>query len=162
VKHGESVAALANLCSVRAMRELIPSPVFDSIRTHLRTVAEGAVTGWEANQDEEDSLTGDLGRLLKTPRTVQINLNGQIWRWCVGYKKFRGRGDGAFEARSGADGIIQIEATLRDVTFFKGILFQAKKATRFRTPRQSSALHSQDCVLFPSFITILQLHRANS
>jgi hypothetical protein len=48
-----------------------------------RTVAEDAAIGWEANQDEEDSLTGDLGRLLKTPHTVYINLDGQIWRWRV-------------------------------------------------------------------------------
>jgi hypothetical protein len=114
------------------MRELIPASVFDSIRTHLRVAAETAATGWEANQDEEDSLTGDLGRLLKTPHTVHINLNGQVWRWRVEYKKFRGRGEGAFEGRTGADGIIQIEATLRGITLFKGILFQAKKATRFR------------------------------
>ena len=105
------------------MRELIPSPVFDSIRTHLKTVAEGAVTGWEANQDEEDSLTGDLGRLLTTPHTVHINLDGQIWRWCVRYKKFRSRGEGAFDASSGADGIIKAS---RDV-WCLGIQFSKNK-----------------------------------
>src|SRR5689334_11979510 len=102
------------------MRDLIPSLVFDSIRRHLRTAAENAVAGWEPNREEEDSLTGDLGRLLITPRMIEVIVDGQVWRWRVAYKKFRGRGDGAFEFESGADGIFQIEATLRDVTFFKG------------------------------------------
>lgn len=114
------------------MRELIPSPVFDSISRHLRHVGEVAVLGWESNKDEEDSLTGDLGRLLITRRNIIIRVNGQTWRWCIGYKKFRGRGANAFEKKAGADGIIQVEATLRDVTLFKGVLFQAKKVDRFR------------------------------
>jgi hypothetical protein len=114
------------------MRELIPPPVFESIQHHLRTVGESAVSGWESNKDEEDSLTGDLGRSLSTGRNIVISVNGQVWRWCVRYKKFRGRGPGAFETTSGADGIIQVEATLRDETLFKGVLFQGKKGERLR------------------------------
>jgi len=114
------------------MRELIPHPVFASIQQHLKTASEDAVSGWESNKDEEDSLTGDLGRLLSTGPHIVFNVNGQPWRWCVRYKKFRGRGPDAFESTSGADGIIQVEATLGSETFFKGVLFQAKKGERLR------------------------------
>jgi hypothetical protein len=114
------------------MRDLIPAPVIESVREHLKTVAEDAVEGWEANKDEEDSLTGDLGARLSMDRFQPILVNGQLWDWRIRYKKFRGRGENAFEHTSGADGIIQIEVTLRGTTFHKGILFQAKKATRFR------------------------------
>ncbi|MGO8787249.1 MAG: hypothetical protein ACLQVL_07680 [Terriglobia bacterium] len=116
------------------MRELIPLQVFDSIQQHLRSAGESAVSGWERNSEEEDSLTGDLGRLLCTGSRVLVSVNGQTWEWRVSYKKFRGRGDGAFESKYGADGIIQIEVTLRGQTFFKGLLFQAKKG---QTPRGS-------------------------
>ena len=112
------------------MRDLIPAPVFGSIQNHLRRVGESAVSGWEGSQDEEDSLTGDLGRLLSTRQSVLINVDGRRWRWRVRYKKFRGRGKGAFESRAGADGIIQLEVTPDDTTFFKGVLFQAKKGER--------------------------------
>jgi hypothetical protein len=114
------------------MRELIPPVVFESIGKHLRTVGEVALSGWESNKDEEDSLTGDLGRLLSTRSHIVFNVNGQQWRWRVRYKKFRGRGPDAFEGTNGADGIIQVEATVGSVTFFKGILFQAKKGERLR------------------------------
>jgi hypothetical protein len=126
------------------MRDLVPSLVFDSIRSHLRTATEQAVAGWEANREEEDSLTGDLGRVLTTPGTVETYVNGQVWRWRIAYKKFRGRGDGAFESESGADGIIQIEAMLREATWFKGILFQAKKATRFRAAEVREQIASME------------------
>jgi hypothetical protein len=114
------------------VRDLIPSPVFDSLQEHLRAASENAVKGWDSNKDEEDSLTGDLGRVLATHRDIYINVGRDPWRWRVAYKKFRGRGDGAFESTTGADGIIQVEVTIRGETFFKGVLFQAKKVTRFR------------------------------
>ena len=62
-----------------------------------------------------------------------INVNGQVWMWRVSYKKFRGRGSSAFEKKYGADGIIQVEVTLRGQTFFKGVLFQAKKGAALRS-----------------------------
>jgi hypothetical protein len=114
------------------MRELIPQPVFESIQRHLTIASEDAVSGWESNKEEEDSLTGDLVKCLRTNSDMVIYVGGQAWRWRVAYRKFRGRGDGAFDHESGADGIIQVEATLRDETYFKGILFQAKKGDRLR------------------------------
>ncbi len=114
------------------MRDLIPPQVFEPIQQHLRSVGEGAVSGWERNSEEEDSLTGDFGRLLSTGSRVFVNVNGQTWEWRVSYKKFRGRGLDAFEKDYGADGIIQIEVTLRGATFFKGLLFQAKKGETLR------------------------------
>jgi hypothetical protein len=115
------------------MRELIPPRVFESLQQHLRRAGESSVSGWEGNKDEEDSLTGDLGHHISTRRSILVNVNGQVWRWRVSYKKFRGRGQGAYEKTSGADGIIQVEATVRDETHFKGVLFQAKKGEQFRT-----------------------------
>src|SRR5580704_5297994 len=114
------------------MRDLLPEPVFDSISRYLQRAGKNASQGWESNNEEEDSLTGDLGHSLNTGHKVFINVKGQYWRWCVRYKKFRGRGPAAFEHRMGADGIIQIEVTVRDVTFFKGVLFQAKKGERLQ------------------------------
>jgi hypothetical protein len=112
------------------MRDLIPNPVFASIQHHLKHVADTAASGWESNNSEEDSLTGDLGCLLRTGHDAVIIVNHQAWRWRIRYKKFRGRGPDAFERKSGADGIVQVEVTLRDETFFKGVLFQAKKGDR--------------------------------
>jgi hypothetical protein len=114
------------------VRDLIPPPVFESIQQHLRRVGERAASGWESNKDEEDSLTGDLGRLLRTDHNVLVAVDGDTWRWRIDYNKFRGRGPGAFEAKFGADGIIQIEVTVGNVTSFKGVLFQAKKDTGLR------------------------------
>jgi hypothetical protein len=114
------------------MRDLIPHPVFESIQRHLAVASKDAVAGWENNREDEDSLTGDLGKCLRTKSDMLINVGSQAWRYRVTYKKFRGRGDDAFEHESGADGIIQVEATLRDETYFKGLLFQAKKGERLR------------------------------
>lgn len=114
------------------MHELIPPPVFESIKQHLRNSGNDAVSGWERNSDEEDSLTGDLGRLLCTGSPVQVDFNGRVWIWRVSYKKFRGRGANPFENQSGADGIIQVEINSRHETYFKGLLFQAKKERRLR------------------------------
>jgi hypothetical protein len=124
------------------LRELIPVPVYESIQNHLRTVASSAPTGWERNRAEEDSLTGDLGRALSTRRSVLVNANGEDWRWSVTYKKFRGRGRDAFEKSSGADGIIQIETAVRDATFFKGVLFQAKKGQGLRNEKLKEQLRA--------------------
>ncbi len=109
------------------MRENIPEPVFEAIQEHLRTVGDTAESAWTAASAEEDTLTGDLcGRLRTEPHRIRVRRSEQ-WEWSIRYKKFRGRGKDAFEKRSGADGIIDIEVTRDEEKFYKGLLFQAKK-----------------------------------
>jgi hypothetical protein len=120
------------------MHDLIPDPVFVSIQNHLVRVGNHAESGWEGGSADEDTLTGDLGAQLRTNWTT-IKVGRTSWRWRVRYKKFRGKGPGAFETRAGADGIVQAEV-LRgkdQVELFKGLLFQAKKG---RLPRSKTVL----------------------
>ena len=118
--------------TLNRMRDLIPAPIFDSIQAHLRQAASAAPSGWESNSEEEDSLTGDLGHVLCAPRSGPVHVDGEIWHWRITYRKFRGRGKGALEARIGADGIVQIEVSRGDAVYFKGLLFQAKKENNLR------------------------------
>jgi hypothetical protein len=111
------------------LRDVIPQPVFDVIRNHLRSVGNSAQSAWPAANAEEDTLTGDFcGRLATGPREIPID-GTELWQWSVRYKKFRGRGRNAFERRSGADGIIVIEVTptANGETLYKSLLFQAMK-----------------------------------
>lgn len=96
-----------------------------------------AQSGWEAGNAEEDTLTGHLGGQLQTRRTRNILVNGHQWRWRVRYTKFRGRGRNAFEKRSGADGIVELEVvrTAEQIALYKGMLFQAKKIVGNRDAR---------------------------
>jgi len=114
------------------MREILPTPVFGSIQQHLRSGARRGELGWEAGEDDEDVLTGDLGSCLRRGWSRRVQVNGSAWRWRVTYKKFRGRGRGAAERMLGADGILQVEVEdLRTgMVDLKGILFQAKKNWR--------------------------------
>jgi hypothetical protein len=111
------------------VRDLIPITVFETIQEHLVRVGDRAQSGWEAGEAEEDTLTGHLGGQLQRGWTRRVAMNGERWRWRVRYKKFRGRGRRAFEAKSGADGIIQVELIRgpQGDRLYKGVLFQAKK-----------------------------------
>lgn len=109
------------------MRDILPPAVYESVRKHLAARARVAIEGWESGADDEDVLTGDLGATLRTGwRSVHLR-GASGWRWRVSYKKFRGRGPGAFEKSSGADGIFQVEITSETDKIFKGLLFQAKR-----------------------------------
>jgi hypothetical protein len=113
------------------MKDILPEGVYNAIATHITRRAQQAPEGWESGSDEEDTLTGDLGATLRTPRARTVITNGEKWSWRMTYKKFRGRGDHADEKKMGADGILQIEVTRGSEVRFKGLLFQAKKAGRF-------------------------------
>lgn len=64
------------------MRDLLPPEVFNSIRGHLRQASEEAPEGWTSNKAEEDSLTGDLGRLLRTIGSIPVFVDGKPgWQW---------------------------------------------------------------------------------
>lgn len=111
------------------MLDVIPAAVVAEITDHLRAGCESAEHGWTAGNEEEDTLTGDLGRSLRRGWSETMVDSYEHWRWQLTYKKFRGRGAGATEKIIGADGIFQIEVEDR-VTgriFNKGLLFQSKK-----------------------------------
>jgi hypothetical protein len=109
--------------------DVIPALIFDAIQKHLRSVGDNAQSAWASANSEEDTLTGDFcGRLRTEPQRIRVN-KVERWEWMIRYKKFRGRAKGAFENRSGADGIIQIEVTTDRQKFYKGLLFQAKKGS---------------------------------
>jgi len=108
------------------LKDLLPAVVYDAIEQHLHDGGVRAREGWEAGEDEEDTLTGHVGAIFQTDWSY-LRANGDAWSWRVRYKKFRGRGPGAFEKRSGADGIFQVEVNNSLTIRFKGLLFQAKK-----------------------------------
>jgi hypothetical protein len=119
------------------VRDILPAPVYEAIEAHITDKAGHAHEGWPAGSDEEDTLTGDLGATFRTPWSPPISMNGDTWSWRITYKKFRGRGPGAFERSSGADGIFQVEVTLGSQMEFKGLLFQAKKMGQMNGELQS-------------------------
>lgn len=111
------------------MRDVIPEGLFRRIQAHLRERMAHAEHGWEPGADEEDTLTGDLGGSLRTLGWIESPRDAEPWHWRITYKKFRGRGDGAPEKQTGADGIFQVEVHRGNEALIvpKGILFQAKK-----------------------------------
>ena len=111
------------------MRDVIPDRVFRRIQAHLGNRITHAERGWEAGEQEEDTLTGDLGGSLRTDGWIETTQDGIPWRWRVTYKKFRGKGPDALESRIGADGIFQVEVYPygEPMLIPKGVIFQAKK-----------------------------------
>ena len=111
------------------MKDILPDEVISDISEHLIDGCAHGEEGWESGEDEEDTLTGDLGGSLRRKWTTVSTQSGD-WKWRMTYKKFRGRGKGAEEKHIGADGIVEIEiekANGEGET--KGILFQSKKVT---------------------------------
>jgi hypothetical protein len=113
-------------------RLFIPEEVKDSISTHLYTSTARAVEGYMSGNEDEDTLTGDLGATLRigtqrvqVPPTREV---GGTWTWSITYYKFRGRGKGATENYLGADGILELSVQWndRDDDEKKCLLFQAK------------------------------------
>jgi hypothetical protein len=113
-------------------RLYIPRAVMQSIAQHLDQSIERAVADfWSANEDE-DTLTGDLGACLRTgTHSVEVTRNQNeeiygLWKWSMDYAKFRGRGKGATESYLGADGIFELRLSWGSRTETKSILFQSK------------------------------------
>jgi hypothetical protein len=111
------------------MRDLLPSAVFDAVSGHLRRCGRRAHRDWEANQANEDSLTGAAFADFRTRRTRRIYIGKQEWLWRIKTRKFGSGGRASEEKLTGADGIVEIEvyhvATGRIEQ--KGLLVQAKK-----------------------------------
>jgi hypothetical protein len=111
------------------MRDLLPDFVREAIRDRYLAGVADAEAGFEHGKADEDTLTGALGQAISTRAPVTQVLDGQTYIWKIYYRKVRGRGPGAPEKRSGADGIFQIDVSDADgqVIRRKGLPFQAKK-----------------------------------
>lgn len=107
----------------------IPYEVKESIRKHIKIATEKAVDGYFSANEDEDTMTGQLGILLKCKtrkvRVVQSEISG-YWKWSIDYHKFRGHGPGATESHLGADGVFELKLYMGSRTDKKSILFQAK------------------------------------
>jgi hypothetical protein len=114
----------------------IPEEVKAAIRTHLAEKYPIALDGyWSANEDE-DSLTGDLGATIRIKNQKvfveksQIERSGE-WTWSIDYRKFRGRGPNATENILGADGLFELSLGIGNRVEKKTLLFQSKKDWTF-------------------------------
>lgn len=107
----------------------IPGEVRSAIAAHIESATERAIGGFQSAQEDEDTLTGELGSSLRTSvHTIDV-VDDQIpgpWKWSISYTKLRGRGANATERFLGADGIFELTVNygIREDT--KSLLFQAK------------------------------------
>jgi hypothetical protein len=111
----------------------LPDEVKTAIRNHLTDAVNHAISGYESANEEEDTLTGDLGASLRSgerrvfvPPTTEERAGE--WKWSITYRKFRGRGPRATEKALGADGIFELKLELGGRVEQKSLLFQAKVA----------------------------------
>ena len=92
-------------------RLYIPAQVKEAIAKHVETAVERARDGYSSAEEDEDTLTGDLGGNLRIrTQTVSVDqdqIRGE-WKWGITYYKFRGRGRNATESMLGADGIFEL------------------------------------------------------
>lgn len=114
----------------------IPYEVKNSIKKHLKERCEIALEGYESANEEEDTLTGDLGATLRIKNqkveVKEAKLSNQgTWNWSITYNKFRGRGPSATENVLGADGIFELTLNIGNVIEKKSIMFQSKKDWEF-------------------------------
>ena len=115
-------------------RMYIPDAVRDAIRDHVAAALDRAASEFDIRGEDEDTLTGHMGALLQVARQrVEVpppdELPG-VWQWAIKYTKFRGRGPGATERSSGADGIFELTLEIGGRTERKSLLFQAKVGAR--------------------------------
>lgn len=111
------------------MIDVLPSEVLVSLRDLYFAGVTEAEIAYEFNAGDEDALTGALGQAL-LHRNYRVYLtDGRVYRINAHHYKIRGRGKGAPEKQTGADGIFQIEVfdEQNSVVRTKGLLFQAKK-----------------------------------
>jgi hypothetical protein len=101
----------------------LPPEVGSAIAAQYRAAVEEAPAHFADNRNEEDSISGSFGTVLRG--RVRGNASGYEWRTAV--KKVRGRGPGAGEKRYGADLAIEIQITIDNETRRKTLLVQSKK-----------------------------------
>jgi len=112
---------------------LVPQGLIRRLRTHFTEKIEEAVQRYRFNDADEDSLTGALGHALSTPHPIVVTaFKGAVYSFSIESYKILGKGPGAPEKRTGADGIIQISVEGEGKAIFaKGLPFQAKKLNRY-------------------------------
>lgn len=112
---------------------LVPQGLLRRLKAHFGERIGEAVQRYRYNDADEDSLTGALGHALSTPERIVTVANGVTWSFAVESYKIRGKGPGAPERRTGADGIFQVSVHSNGKPIFeKGLPFQAKKLSRYR------------------------------
>ncbi len=112
-------------------RLFIPDEVKDSISSHLYASTAKAIGGYLSGNEDEDTLTGDLGASLRiSSQKVDVPAGQEVsgpWTWSITYYKFRGRGNKATENLLGADGIFELSVNWNVGNIEKKcLLFQAK------------------------------------
>lgn len=116
-------------------RLFIPQQVLQAIRAHVETAVRHAESGYTSAQEEEDTITGELGGALRTnaEQIVEVT-DAQVlgtWRWGITYSKFRSKAKGATESIVGADGILEIRVGTPEQAQQKAALFQAKNTLKY-------------------------------
>ncbi|MGV0754379.1 hypothetical protein ACTS95_10000 [Empedobacter brevis] len=102
---------------------IIPSNIQSELAKYIREKCPHAESGWVFSNQDEDSVTGDFLGNLRSNGWIE----NRDFKYRFYYNKVRGRGKGALEKETGADGIITIELTSDGKTKFKSFVFQAKK-----------------------------------
>lgn len=109
----------------------IPEEVKIKIREHISEKYKLSLDGYFSANEEEDTLTGDLGATLriKNQKVFVRNSIAEIpgeWTWGIDYHKFRGRGPGATENKLGADGLFELTLELGRRVEKKHLCFNQK------------------------------------
>jgi hypothetical protein len=114
------------------LRDLIPPFVVESLRQRLVAGVADAEAHYEYSKADEDSLTGALGHAISRLGPIVASDGPESYTVRTYYKKIRGRGPGAPEHSTGADGLFQIEVSDENdqSVWKKGLPFQAKKDWR--------------------------------
>jgi hypothetical protein len=116
-------------------KDLIPSKAYKRMVDHLLERCGLSIVGsWRRSRADEDSVTGDFWGQISTNGDVS---EGDGLNWNIEYKRVGGRGAGAFEKLTGADGIYELAVrdSLGKVIFQKEFLFQAKKGNTLNTKK---------------------------
>lgn len=112
----------------------IPKQVLNSIHEHLEKAVKHAESGYSSAQEEEDTITGELGGALRTDEAQFVYVTDSevpgTWRWSITYSKFRSKAQDATESIIGADGIVEIQVGSSQRNQRKSALFQAKNITK--------------------------------
>jgi hypothetical protein len=111
------------------LRDFVPPGVIEVIRDRLIVGVADAEAHYEYNEADEDALTGALGQSISRNGSVAIHVGSETYTVRTYYRKIRGRGPGAPEHTTGADGIFQIEVfnAAGSSQWTKGLPFQSKK-----------------------------------